>query len=323
MRNSIGGAAALSSDLQQLYMSAGMNLQSPLMGQRNHLGLTSPPLASPQLLSPGLLMNAQLSPEMQQLSATRQTQFDASNRMSQFIGSQVIPPPQVHRQDEPNMSQLNQAQQQMLLNEYMMNQRSALNNQGGLSEEQIMLQNKLAAMYSTNQLEPRPLAVAPGEMPRPKKDQFQQPKSETPPDQNPRRMPPPSLLKRDESLKMEKIFGISPGAGSVKKKYDGNSSNISAMSMSLGDMQFEGNLSSVFDSSLRISPAVQKPPVMAKDKQKPDKPPFGGENFDMSVATLGLSEANMSFATLGDPKLHESEGNMSFSRVFEDADKLG
>jgi hypothetical protein len=41
------------------------------------------------------------------------------------------------------------------------------------------------------------------------------------PGNNPRRMPPPSLLKRDDSLKMDKIFEpTSPGGGEIKKNME-------------------------------------------------------------------------------------------------------
>lgn len=349
--------------LNHPYM-ASVGLQSPIMHQRNFLHMTSPPMASPQFIPPGLLLSAQFSPEMLQLSASRQM-HGPGNRMGRLIDTNVIPAPQVHRQmDHSSMNQMGTVQQQMMMNpgmvnnsgmrnnagmgnEFMdnqaarmggamMNQSAAINHQALLSEEQ-MLQNKLAAIYANNnnQFDSRPMSGPQSDNEMPARDNspglhehFQQnQKVEIPPGQNPRRMPPPSLLKRDDSLKMEKVFSAtSPGAESVKKKVDGNASNLSAMSLSLGDMNYEGNLSSVFDNSLRISGVSvksAKEPTGVTRKSKQERTSNASDNCDMSVATLGISEhGNMSYATFGDPKLQESEGNMSFSRVFEDPDKL-
>ena len=185
---------------------------------------------------------------------------------------------------------------------------------------------------------------------------------EIPPGNNPRRMPPPSLLKRDDSLKMDKIFEpTSPGGGETKKKYaDGgnnSSAHLSAMSLSMGDLNDDGNLSQVFDSSLKISGNSKNSSVGLKtksgaagsslspvprgsakampnwgagegksgDRSTNSTNPWDAANFDMSVATIGASEiaasdvGNMSYATLNMP---DHEGHMSFtSHVFEEAEK--
>ena len=183
---------------------------------------------------------------------------------------------------------------------------------------------------------------------------------EIPPGNNPRRMPPPSLLKRDDSLKMDKIFEpTSPAGGEAKKKYDGgnnSSAHLSAMSLSMGDLNDDGNLSQVFDSSLKISGNSKNSNVGLKTKNggvgSPLSPvprsnakamsnwgagegkggersansnPWDNANFDMSVATIGASEiaasdvGNMSYATLNMP---DHEGHMSFtSHVFEEGEK--
>jgi hypothetical protein len=236
-----------------------------------------------------------------------------------------------------------------------------------------MLQNKLAAIYATDTFSPRPISdatssspamstgvAAPGRHSGSQENVSQ--RVEIPPGHNPRRMPPPSLLKRDDSLKMEKIFEPnSPvGVSGNKKKYEGggSSAHLSAMSLSMGDLNDEGNLSQVFNSSMRISGGVgvnSKEPIhlgsgnhnqRSKDKHgsswmmkqgkslstwdasratdKSSNQSWEPGNFDMSVATLGaVSDANnMSFATLGGPDNPEHDGNLSFSRVFEDPDKL-
>lgn len=187
---------------------------------------------------------------------------------------------------------------------------------------------------------------------------------EIPPGNNPRRMPPPSLLKRDDSLKMDKIFEPnSPGEGDTKKKYGdthGSSAHLSAMSLSMGDLNDDGNLSQVFDSSLKISGGNSQKSNGSSIKIKVGGAPttsnnstaklqqnfkasstgLWGEsktgdptvnnhswenaNFDMSVATLGASEiaasevGNLSYATFNMP---DHDGQMSFSRVFEEAEK--
>mmetsp|Transcript_11311 Transcript_11311/g.32482 ORF Transcript_11311/g.32482 Transcript_11311/m.32482 type:complete len:295 (+) Transcript_11311:1-885(+) len=148
-------------------------------------------------------------------------------------------------------------------------------------------------------------------------------------DHVPRRKPPPTL-KRENSLKIEKVF-VGDGSNQTKKKYDGNgsSAHMSAMSLSIGDMADETNLSAVFDSSLQISSEESEfrdtlSPMMRK---KPGAVPsltnaWDGKNpFDMSVATIGdkVSDAgNMSMNTFAE-KMGESESNMSFSKVFDDS----
>jgi hypothetical protein len=180
---------------------------------------------------------------------------------------------------------------------------------------------------------------------------------------NARRIPPASL-KRENSLKMEKIFEpLSPTAADhpEKKTYTGNhsSAHISAMSLSMGDLNDEGNLSQVFDSSLRISTStgmshnMKDTTVHQSNRSKSgvatsaskmssggkgasddttnrsDRTPFD-HGFDMSVATIGMSDAgNMSYATFGDGPdgpddgPDNSEDVMSFSKVFDDSNKLG
>jgi hypothetical protein len=163
----------------------------------------------------------------------------------------------------------------------------------------------------------------------------QQQRVDTLPGNNPRRMPPPSLMKREDSMKMDKIFmGNSPQ--STKKKYDGNgsSAHMSAMSLSIGDMQEDGNLSLVFDSSLRISndklsggeAGHRLSGTKEKLKDRSSTSSWDPNSLEMSVNTIGtgagMSEAGaMSYATFGDPSLHESDGNMSFGKVFENPDK--
>eukprot|EP00339_Tiarina_fusa_P005057 CAMPEP_0117015240 /NCGR_PEP_ID=MMETSP0472-20121206/12212_1 /TAXON_ID=693140 ORGANISM="Tiarina fusus, Strain LIS" /NCGR_SAMPLE_ID=MMETSP0472 /ASSEMBLY_ACC=CAM_ASM_000603 /LENGTH=488 /DNA_ID=CAMNT_0004718995 /DNA_START=26 /DNA_END=1492 /DNA_ORIENTATION=+ len=352
--NAMGGPGAMGAgfsadQLPNPYMAGlgNVGLQSPVMA-RNHMQIMSPQLTSPQLMSPSLMLSSTLSPDMQQLSS-RQMQHGRMNGLDGFGDAQVIPPPQVHSHDGLNQQQIDTTRQ-MMMNAGMGSDFAAQNqgramgnnvmiqkqdgsqlvaNQAELAELQ-MLQSKLQAIYSNEQFEPRPMA---GSMPlndTPK--QSQSGRVELATGQNPRRMPPPSLLKRDDSLKSDEVFSaaLSPPTGS-KKKYDGggSSAHLSAMSLSLGDMNDEGNLSSVFDSSLRISQASEKEiPTMKKEVKDKSSTTWEADRFDMSVATIGgasrFSETgNMSYATFSEPKLGESEGQMSFSKVFEDPDKLG
>lgn len=139
------------------------------------------------------------------------------------------------------------------------------------------------------------------------------------------------------------MFGGDGGSIISRKKFDANGSSahnnmMSVMSLSTGDMGLDNNLSSVFDSSLRISGAesaggdmLSPMPKKRSAAKQPDTSSTAtswevSNPFDMSVNTIGdkfaedkFAEAgNMSVATFGDPKLHESENNMSFSHVFED-----
>ena len=141
-------------------------------------------------------------------------------------------------------------------------------------------------------------------------------------------------------MKMEKVFGAT-SPSSTKRKYDanGSSAHLSAMSLSIGDMNEEGNLSSVFDSSLRISGVsadksgsdmMHHPAAKEKLKDKSINGNWEQNNLEMSVATIGTGAGSemrmsdtgvMSYATFGDPGLQDSDGNMSFGKVFEDPDK--
>ena len=130
----------------------------------------------------------------------------------------------------------------------------------------------------------------------------------------------------DELINLGGVRGYEQSYDVGKKKYDGGGSaadHMSAMSLSIGDMNEEGNLSSVFDTSLRIShPSDKETPSLKKKVKDKSSSNWEGERFDMSVATIGgasrFSEAgNMSYATFSE------DGQMSFSKVFEDPDKLG
>ena len=274
-----------------------------------------------------------------------------------------------------------------------MQRQQLLQQQKQTPNEMRMLQSRVAAIYSNNDsLEPRllppdnissssqnqsrnvgnPQRQAPdrsssgsgggGGGSRGVDDGNVQPSSrvEVPPGNNPRRMPPPSVLKRENSensIKMEKVFEpIAPEAGSEKKstssKYGGNhsSAHLSAMSLSMGDLNDEGDLSQVFDSSLRISTTTSSMGNSNKDTTvhqsnkssrsshlmgasktgrsggedtaRSDRTALDGGGFDMSVATIGMSDAgNMSFATFGDGQEGQDhpDGNMSFSKMFDES----
>jgi hypothetical protein len=288
--------------------------QSPRMDIPNHLQ-TSPHLMG---ISPGLLMNPQLSPGIQQMQQLR-----GLGNMSQMLS-----PPQVHRPSLDHISP--QEQQMMMMNQQAMNQQ-AINQQAmnamqqqqqqynstqmeleqamlvnaKLEQEMQMMQTKLNSMYSKDQghFEPTPLDVLSNtnatifsQSQNPQTQRLSplqaKPKLEMPSGQNTRRKPPPSLLVREESLKLDKLFS-SPG--SLKKILDPNASSgaISVMDMSIADMQDEDNLSAVFGSTVRIN----------EEKGEGEKKDKNLDALDMSVGDL-------------------SESNMSFGNVFEDQYKL-
>jgi hypothetical protein len=317
----------------------------------------------------------------QQMRINQMRQQMMNNQMQQQVPQQ---PQHMHmnqlRQQQQNHSKLQQ-RQQFAQSMQMQSQ------QPQTASEMRMLQNKLAAIYSTGDLDPRPIADQTLSFNHPQsntsraKDEKKDgnvldntihtgntgrgntsiSRVEIPPGNNPRRMPPPSLLKRDDSLKMDKIFEpTSPGGDDTKKKYgdggNGSSAHLSAMSLSMGDLNDDGNLSQVFDSSLKISGNSKNPNVGLRGKsstvsssfspvprssakvppnwvvsdgkigeRSSNDTPWDNANFDMSVATIGASEivasdiGNMSYATLNMP---DQEGHMSFtSHVFEEAEK--
>ena len=374
-----GAGAAMGAGFQtdQLPNQFMASFQSPVMSRNSlQMNMMSPQMmASPQMMSPTLMLSASLSPDMQQqqLSSRQTPQQIRMNSLGSF--SQVIPPPQVHSQDSMSLQQQQmlqqqhqmqqlqrqQMQQQMQQQQMMMNAGMGNNNNTDFHvalkqdagqpvvanqaelEELQMLQNKLQAIYSNEQFEPRSIPGAEPSsspsLPANNKVTTKQSKPQAEPEpstsssrvempavQNPRRMPPSSLLKRDDSLKSDEVFSLALSPDNKgKKKFDGGSSagHLSAMSLSIGDMNVDGNLSSVFDTSLKISnPKEKKGSGTGKDSKDRSSSNWEGERFDMSVATIGgasrLSEdaGNMSYATFSE------QGQMSFSKVFEDPDKL-
>jgi hypothetical protein len=301
-------------------------------------------------LSGGMMMNQQMSNNFGNNMGTSGMMSPQHLQMQNQINVQQAAMSQLnqqlqHQQQQMSSNQSDFAELQMLQNK-LASMRQSLNSQS--LAQQNMFQSPNQSQFEPNAMDhmPPPPPVQSAQSPRqhnihgsdhnnpilssstPTKQQQTETKRrvDTLPGNNPRRMTPPSLLKREDSMKMDKVFdGVSPQ--STKKKYDGNgsSAHMSAMSLSIGDMQDEGNLSAVFDSSLRIS---QEKVTVPKEKLK-DRPSNGSwdpNSLEMSVNTIGtgagMSEAGaMSYATFGDPNLHESDGNMSFGKVFEDPDK--
>ncbi|CAJ1959413.1 unnamed protein product [Cylindrotheca closterium] len=321
--------------------SAG-GFQSPVMNMRNHLHISPAALLNaPQLLSPGMMMNG-MSPAMQQQMSANSLGMNRglANNMGHNNMSQVLPPPQVHSasldQLQHNLTPLQQ--QQMLLNQQVMNQQ-ALNNgfsalqqfnntqseleqamlvNAKLEHEMQMMQNKLNSIYSNDhqqQLEPTPIQTASydkpitPQMPAANTVEAASPKLEIPTGQNPRRKAPPSLLVREDSLKMERIFASPASVQKKKADLNGSAGGLSVMSMSIADMQDDGNLSAVFDSSVSLRDHSRKLDNGSSRRGK------RSTEFDMSIATLGEA-GNMSVNTLS---MHESDANVSaFGNVFED-----
>ena len=302
-----------------------------------------------------------MSPQQIQLQNQINAQQAAMNQLSQQVQQQQ------QQQQQMNGNQADFAELQMLQNKLQSLQRQVVANSNMNSSNMVSPNMNSGNMYrssNNSQFDPRPIDNMPppapvqSETPRqrnstnadyqlplntnassmkpvhlgqPKQQQQQQQRVDTLPGNNPRRMPPPSLLKREDSIKMEKLFGAA-SPSSAKRKVDGNgsSAHLSAMSLSIGDMNEEGNLSSVFDSSLRISGAEKSHPAREKLKDRSSNGTWDQNNLEMSVNTIGtgtgsemrMSEAgNMSYATFGDPNLHDSDGNMSLRKVFEDPDK--
>lgn len=322
--------------------------------------LPGPPLQS---MDPMGQMTAQQQAAMM-LNAQMGNNFSNSN-LGGSAGAAMLSPQQNQLQSQMNAQQLAMNAQQLAMSQMsqqiQQQQQQLASNQNAYAELQ-MLQNKLQNLQRQNLTSPtmnaqsimqannsqfthRSMDQMPPPLPINADASFQrQRNSSNNPDfagsskllpqgarveplggTNPRRMPPPSLMKREDSsnsIKIDKIFSNSPA--STKKKYDGNGSHISAMSLSLGDMQEEGNLSAVFDSSLRISTSSKHTTdvVVSKEKLKDrsSNTSWDPNSLEMSV---GNSMGNMSYATLGESNMQQSEGNMSFSKVFEEPDKNG
>ena len=368
----------------QLHVSPGMNQH---ISPQNLIG------------SPGMMMgnNSRMSPEMQQqLQLQMQQQMLQDNSQVNHMGLTASQVQQRLEHSQMNQQGDQQMPRQMLNAGVCMGNAgigngpanpdnvSSLPNMQGYQDAQA-LQNRLASIYPVNQFEPRPLEQQEvhqqylehnnhqmNKMAQTSQSQnyqekvvptgYQNYQEKVVPagynTNNPRRKPPPSL-KREDSLKLEKIFnsdGTEVANAQPKKKQDGNgsSNHFSAMSLSIGDMQDEANLSSVFDSSLRIGD--KSPMRQSKDKTQMKRKPdlsiasssnweSGRDPFDMSVATIGdnfsdkdktqvkkkpdLSNASssnwesgrdpfdMSVATIGDN--FSEKNNMSFATVGDKA----
>ena len=336
---------------QQMMMNMSMTGAGPGAGGQQQQQQQQQQNLTFDMMSPGMQQQQLRIQHMRQQAMMQQQQQDQQQQQQFLQQQQQQQPQQIHM----NQMKTNQQQQQRNSNNSSIPQTQA---------ELQALQNKLAAIYNTDpsndtpvvQHVPSNVQVTSAMMSK----QQQQGQSTTttkveiPPGNNPRRMPPPSLLKRDDSLKMEGVFD-SP-AGAAKKKVGeahGSSAHLSAMSLSMGDLNDESNLSQVFDSSLKIS--VTKSPTKSTStigssgimrSPKSFRPTFkqpkgsagmwnesnskaGGarawdnSHFDMSVATLGATSemggtsevGDMSYATLTMPE-HES-----FSQVFEETEK--
>jgi len=303
-------------------------------------------LCAPQLLSPGMMMSGMSPAMQQQLSAdslglNRGLASNlGNNNMSQ------LPAPQVHSssldQMQQNLTPLQQ--QQMLLNQQLMNQQ-ALNNgfnalqqfsntqseleqamlvNAKLEREMQLMQNKLNSIYANDQqhLEPTPLQTGSYNKPvtvavtgtvagtvantASSTTETMPSKLEIPTGQNPRRKAPPSLLVREDSLKMDRIFGSPASVNKKKVDLNGSTGGLSVMSMSIADIQDDSNLSAVFDSSVKLSDNSSKVDSKTSKNKKSE--------FDMSIATLGEA-GNMSVNTLS---MHESDANLStFGNMFD------
>eukprot|EP00980_Cylindrotheca_fusiformis_P012714 scaffold3108_cov152-Cylindrotheca_fusiformis.AAC.5 len=315
--------------------------QSPGMSMPNQLHISPAHhhmMPSPQLMSPtnNFMMNSHLpSPAMSQPLTANSWH---GGRMGSNMG-QMLPAPPIHRRSSlDHVPQNFSAQHQQMM---MMNQQAALNQQlsnqqvmnngsnamhqynvtqtelenaikvnAKLEQEMQMMQNKLNAIYSSDQqIAPTPLKVGSANINHGPADNMEtlSPKLEVPTGQNSRRKPPPSLV-REDSLKLDKLFA-SPASSKKKVDPNGSSGGLSAMSLSLADMHDDGNLSAVFDSTVRINDDGLNDKPVKKDKRS---------EFDMSIATLG-EPGNMSVNTLS---MHESDGE-SFGNPFEDPYKLG
>jgi len=359
-RNGLLSSSGLNSPGGMLSPGLLLSSLSPDMGQFSVSGRS----VGGRMVDPSALPGPPLQTQfdtLNQMNPQQQQQAQAmmmNNQMNNFgnMGN-MMSPEQIQLQNQINAQQAQmQMLQRQLQQQQQMNQQ--MNNNNNFNEMQMM--NKLQAMQNMArmnnqnnqnmptppqsnmmfqntapaQFEPHPIQDMPPPPPVQRKveqnvtKESLQPGVESFPGNNARRMPPPSLMKREDSngsIKMDKVFS-SPQ--SSRKKYDANNSSthLSAMSLSIGDMQDEGNLSSVFDSSLRISSATSgsggngggngNTATKEKLKDKSNKDSY----LEMSVNTLGTNTTgnDMSYATLGDNDLQTSDGNMSFGKVFED-----
>jgi hypothetical protein len=304
------------------------------------------------LPGPPLQTFSQFDP-LSQIKAQQQAAMMMNIQMSQNFRDNNVGVPGMMSQEQIEIQNRIQQQQmqlnllQQLQQQQLQQQQSQMkNNQATMAMNEIRMMN-MARMNMNNQVMPMPNQALPvenqfqslatnqfgaqpinNEMPPPQPGQPVTPRQdntmsksspeqqdvETMPGNNPRRMPPSSLLKREDSIKMDNVFSKSPVPWSTNKVDNGSSNHLSAMSFSIADMQEDENLSSVFDSSLRISIEGGRSKRKSKEKSLID-----ANTLEMSLNTIGTNAAgDMSYATFNDVDGHDSDGDMSFGKVFED-----
>jgi hypothetical protein len=146
-------------------------------------------------------------------------------------------------------------------------------------------------------------------------------------------------LKRENSLKMESVFDSSTGTVTLtdgKKKFDASVMSMSGTSLlSMGDFGDEGELSSLFDTSMKITPgnyvvglndrgnrSRSNSLSPKRGNMKSSTPTTGGSNNKdkNSAALLGMSLATIEgAATAGEKSTSSMSCDSSLSRLFEES----
>ena len=120
------------------------------------------------------------------------------------------------------------------------------------------------------------------------------------------------MLQRENSLKMESIFDTvsSHSISDGKKKYDASAMSMSGTSLSMGDFGDEGELSALFDTSMKIAPGNytvglndinssnhnRASSSTKHDVRSSTSSSSGGNSsmFGMSLATIGSTDTGYS-----------------------------
>jgi hypothetical protein len=180
------------------------------------------------------------------------------------------------------------------------------------SQDMNALHQKLAALYSPEQFEPTPI--------NPNLQLSMQENSRL--ESEPTKSLP--LRERSDSLEFDKIFDSnkSKPPKSSSSNMDELSQQLSNMSFSVGDIaaiQDEGNLSSLFEDSLKIKEGVTLPGESGNKSSR-----SGNNNNTKSTLNISsLGPHDMSMSTFGGESLGNLQSmkmsNQSFTHVFEES----
>lgn len=191
------------------------------------------------------------------------------------------------------------------------------------SQDMNALRSKLAALYSPEQFEPTPIN------PNHQLSMHENARLDSSPPIQTKKSPNQTRHERSDSLELEKVFTMEPSKPKPSKNgtIDDLSNQLSNMSFSVGDIaaiQDEGNLSSLFDDSMKLPKERSSSSGESAANNRASAGSAGSRSksqMPMNMSSLGV--ADMSMSTFGGDSMGNLQSmNMSttsFTHVFEES----